>query len=174
MDIAFYLAALVAILATVMMITRLDAVHALLYLIVSLLAVALIFYILGAPFAAALEVIIYAGAIVVLFVFVVMMLNLGRAATEQERRWLRPGIWAGPALLSFILLDELLYLLLQEHGGLTGTRVVEAREVGILLYGPYLLAVELASLLLTAGLVAAYHLGRRDEPDQRMDQEARR
>ena len=63
--------------ATVMMITRLNAVHALLYLIVSLLAVAVVFYTLGAPFVAALEVIIYAGAIMVLFVFVVMMLNLG-------------------------------------------------------------------------------------------------
>ena len=51
--------------------------HALLYLIVSLLAVAVVFYTLGAPFIAALEVIIYAGAIMVLFVFVVMMLNLG-------------------------------------------------------------------------------------------------
>ena len=50
--------------------------HALLYLVVSLLAVAVIFFLLGAPFAAALEVIIYAGAIMVLFVFVVMMLNV--------------------------------------------------------------------------------------------------
>ncbi len=63
-------------------ITRLVAVHALLYLIVSLLAVAVVFYTMGAPLVAALEVIIYAGAIVVLFVFVVMMLNLGTQARE--------------------------------------------------------------------------------------------
>ena len=79
MDAVFYLAAVIAILATVMVITRLNAVHALLYLIVSLLSVAVVFYTLGAPFIAALEVIIYAGAIMVLFVFVVMMLNLGPA-----------------------------------------------------------------------------------------------
>ena len=78
MDAVFYLAAVIAILATVMVITRLNAVHALLYLIVSLLSVAVVFYTLGAPFIAALEVIIYAGAIMVLFVFVVMMLNLGK------------------------------------------------------------------------------------------------
>ena len=65
--------------------------HALLYLIVSLLAVALVFFTLGAPFVAALEVIIYAGAIMVLFVFVVMMLNLGaRAVAREERLAARP------------------------------------------------------------------------------------
>ena len=79
MEVAFYIAAIVAIVSTVLTITRLNAVHALLYLIVSLLAVAVVFYALGAPFVAALEVIIYAGAIMVLFVFVVMMLNLGSA-----------------------------------------------------------------------------------------------
>ena len=72
----FFIAAAVAIIATFMVITHLEAVHALLHLVVSLLAVALIFYLLGAPFIAVLEVIIYAGAIMVLFVFVVMVLNL--------------------------------------------------------------------------------------------------
>ena len=99
---AFYIVAIVAVIATLMVITNANAVHALLYLVVSLLAVAIIFYILGAPFVAALEVIIYAGAIVVLFVFVVMMLNLGEAAVAQERQWLSAGMWVGPALLSEI------------------------------------------------------------------------
>ena len=85
MELAFYIAAAVAVIATVLMLTRLNVVHALLYLIVSLLAVAVVFYVLGAPFVAALEVIIYAGAIMVLFVFVVMMLNLGEHAVEMEK-----------------------------------------------------------------------------------------
>ena len=71
MNLLFYLSALVAVISTFMVVTRKSAVHALLYLIVSLLAVALIFFSLGAPFVAALEVIIYAGAIMVLFVFVI-------------------------------------------------------------------------------------------------------
>jgi NADH-quinone oxidoreductase subunit J len=66
MEIAFYIAAAVAIIATVLMLASLNVVHALLYLIVSLLAVAVVFYVIGAPFVAALEVIIYAGAIMVL------------------------------------------------------------------------------------------------------------
>ena len=77
MNVLFYISAVVAILATLMAISRAHPVHALLYLIVSLLAVALVFFTLGAPFVAALEVITYAGAIMVLFLFVVMMLNLG-------------------------------------------------------------------------------------------------
>src|SRR5690606_26845760 len=109
MTAAFYVFAAVAIAATILTITRLDAMHALLYLIVSLLAVAAVFYVLGAPFAELLEVIVYAGAIMVLFVFVVMMLNLGDITLAEERRWLWPQLWLGPSILSAILLVEMLF-----------------------------------------------------------------
>lgn len=159
MTAAFYVAAVVAVIATAMVIVATNAIHALLELVVSLLAVAVVFYVLGAPFAAALEVIVYAGAIMVLLVFVVMLLNLGDAAARQERQWLTSAIWIGPAVLAAILLAELIYMLWQGGGAQAGT-VVTPRQVGALLFGPYLLAVELASLLLLAGLVAAYHIGR--------------
>src|SRR5438477_4926688 len=107
----FYISAAVAVAATVMMLTRLNAVHALLYLIVSLLAVATIFFLIGAPFVAALELIIYAGAIMVLFLFVVMLLNLGQRAIAIERALLMPAAWIGPIVLAAILGVELLYLL---------------------------------------------------------------
>lgn len=162
MMIVFYIAAVIAVAATVMTITRAHAVHALLYLIVSLLAVAVIFYTLGAPFAAALEAITYAGAIMVLFVFVVMMLNLGEAAAEQERHWLDVRMWGGPALLAAALLAELVYTFLLGigPGGPSGGGV-SPHAVGAALFGPYLLSVELAGFLLLAALVSAYHLGRR-------------
>lgn len=159
MDAAFYIAAAVALLATLRVVTSVDAVHALLYLIVSLLAVAVVFFLLGAPFAAALEVVVYAGAIVVLFVFVVMMLNLGRAAAAQERTWLTPGIWIGPTVLAGLLLVELLGILWRLPAG-PAKAAVSAQAVGAALYGPYLIAVELASMLLLAALVGAYHIGR--------------
>lgn len=163
MTAAFYIAAVVAVLATVMVIVATNAIHALLELVTSLLAVAIVFYVLGAPFAAALEVIVYAGAIMVLLVFVVMLLNLGEAAARQERQWLTPTIWIGPAILAAILLGELIYMLWQGGGLVQSGTLVTPRQVGALLFGPYLLAVELASLLLLAGLVAAYHLGREAE-----------
>ncbi|MGH6900219.1 MAG: NADH-quinone oxidoreductase subunit J [Geminicoccaceae bacterium] len=162
MQVLFYLSAVVAVLATVLAITRANAVHALLYLVVSLLAVAVIFFLLGAPFVAALEVIIYAGAIMVLFVFVVMMLNLGPASERQERQWLGTKVWIGPTFLAAILLLELGYMLAVEGTGVArGAAEVSPKAVGIALFGPYLLAVELASMLLLAGLVGAYHLGAR-------------
>ena len=163
MEFAFYLAAGVAVASTVMVITGTNPVHALLNLIVSLLAVACTFFALGAPFAGALEIIVYAGAIMVLFVFVVMMLNLGQAAVEQEKQWLKPGIWTGPAILSLLLLGQLLYALFANPSNAPiGLETVDAKAVGISLFGPYLLVVELASMLLLAALVAAYHLGRHD------------
>ncbi|HUS25520.1 MAG TPA: NADH-quinone oxidoreductase subunit J [Candidatus Binatia bacterium] len=161
MDWVFYGASAVAVFATVLTVTSVNPVHALLYLIVSLLALAVVFFLFGAPFAALLEVIVYAGAILVLFVFVVMMLNLGEAVVEQERRWLTPRVWIGPALLSLALLGELLTLMHQGSLHALGAEV-SAKQVGIALYGPYLLAVELGSMLLMAGLVAAYHLGRNE------------
>ena len=166
MDAVFYLSGAVAIAATVMMLTRLNAVHALLYLIVSLLAVAVVFYTLGAPLVAALEVIIYAGAIMVLFIFVVMMLNLGERAAAMERSWLTPGIWVGPAILAGILMLEVVLLLWGGAAPPVAGVVVEPKAVGIALYGPYLIAVELASMLLLAGLVGAYHLGRQSPEEQ--------
>jgi NADH-quinone oxidoreductase subunit J len=164
MTLVFYIAAAVAVIATVLVITRTNAVHALLYLIVSLLSVSLVFYSLGAPFVAVLEVIVYAGAIMVLFLFAIMILNLGPQASEQERQWLQPDIWRGPAILTAILAVELIYLFVVAGGQPPATAAVEPREVSKALFGPYLLGVELASLLLLAGLVGAYHLSRRAAP----------
>lgn len=163
MEFAFYFAAGVAVMATFRVITNTNPVHALLYLIVSLLAVSMLFFSLGAPFAGVLEVIVYAGAIMVLFVFVVMMLNLGPAASAQERQWMTPGIWWGPSLMSLALLCQMLYVLFgNQSGAAAGLTTVDAKAVGISLFGPYLLVVELASMLLLAALVAAFHLGRHE------------
>jgi NADH-quinone oxidoreductase subunit J len=159
MEVTFYIAAAVAILSTVLMLRDLNVVHALLYLIVSLLAVAVVFYVIGAPFVAALEVIIYAGAIMVLFVFVVMMLNLGEHAVSMEKAWLTPGIWIGPTVLAGVLLCEVAYLVARGGGAHMGAGMVAPKQVGMVLFGPYVIAVELASMLLLAGLVGAYHLG---------------
>jgi NADH-quinone oxidoreductase subunit J len=155
----FYISAAVALISSVLAISRANAVHALLYAIVSLLSVALVFFVLGAPFAAALEVIIYAGAIMVLFVFVVMMIHSGTEATKQERRWMNFRIWIGPSVLVIILTVELLYIILLPPSDSAGHQAVGPKAVGLALLGPFVLGVELSSLLLMAGLVGAYHLG---------------
>jgi NADH-quinone oxidoreductase subunit J len=161
----FYLAAAVAIAATVMVVVNTNPVHALLYLVVSLLAIATVFFTLGAPFPGVLEIIIYAGAIMVLFVFVVMMLNLGRQTIEQERRWLSGPGMIGPFVLAGILLAELVFLIWPQEGTTPVAMItIGPKALGVTLFGEYLLAVELASMLLLGGLVAAYHLGKGHEP----------
>jgi NADH-quinone oxidoreductase subunit J len=160
MAMLFYLAGAVAVVATLLAITQRHAVHALLYLVVSLLAVAVVFYVLGAAFVAALEIMIYAGAIMVLFVFVVMMLNVAEHAMEVERTWLRLRNWVGPSVLTLILLGELAYCAVTFGSTPSMARAVSPKQVGVALYGTYWIGVELASLLLMAGLVGAYHLGR--------------
>src|SRR5512133_2701700 len=102
MNTIFYIAAGVALTSSIMAITNRNAIHALLYLILSLLAISVIFYISGAPFIAALEVIVYAGAIMVLFIFVVMMLNVG-LEEERENKWLKPRMWVLPIIIACAL-----------------------------------------------------------------------
>ena len=171
----FYISAAVAVISTLLVIVQRNVVHALLYLILSLLSVAVIFFDIGAPFVAALEIIIYAGAIMVLFVFVIMMLNLGAQSAEEERHWQTWGMWVGPSVLGAVLLADLVYMLVQaplrQKNNFGGLGPVGPKHVGIAMFGPYLVGVELASLLLLAGLIGAYHLGK---PEKRVGKPAKR
>lgn len=160
MEATFYIASAVAVLATIMVITRYNMVHALLYLIVSFLAIAVVIFVLGAPFIAALEIIIYAGAIVVLIIFVIMMLNLREETVAQEKTWLTKEVYVGPALLSVVLLAEIVYIITSGETTSVNQPVIDAKAVGVSLYGPYVIGVELCGILLMSGIVGAYHLGR--------------
>lgn len=161
LDIVFYTASAVSILSTVMVITRYNGVHALLWLILSLLSMAVIFFTLGAPFLAALEVIVYAGAIMVLFIFAVMMLNLGQEHVKTERKWMSIGSWILPSILALVLLGELVYLLSIDAPEALKPQKINPNAIGEALFQQYLLAVELTAILLMAGIVGAYHIGRK-------------
>lgn len=165
----FYVAAAVALISTLRVVTHTNPVHALLNLIVSLLAIAAMFFCLGAPLAGALEIVVYAGAILVLFVFVVMMLNLGDTQA-QEQQWFDAKTWAIPAALSFVLGLMMVWMIRAGTNGelLVGVETVEPKAVAISLFGAYVLLVEVAAFLLLAALVAAFHLGKRlpDESGQ--------
>ncbi len=160
MSVLFYIASFVAVLSTIMVITRYQPIHALLYLVVSFLAVAMIFLSLGAPFVAVLEIILYAGAIIVLLIFVVMMLNLGGSTAMQEKQWLQPKVWVGPSILCVVLLAELVTLLLRGGEANMAVKAVPMRAVSLSLYREYVIAVELAGFLLTAGIVGAAHISK--------------
>ena len=152
----FWIAAVVAVLSTLVVVTRTNLVHALLWLVVSLFAVAVVFYTLGAPFVAALEVIVYAGAIMMLFLFAVMLLNVRADSPVKVPGW----AWVGPGILVALLLAELVYGLTRTSPSLAGAEVGPG-AVSAALYGPYVLGVELASMLLLAALIGARHVAAR-------------
>ena len=160
MTFVFYISAFIAIVATIAAITRMNPIHALLYFILSLLAVGMIFFVLGAPFVAALIVIINAGAIMVLFVFIIMMVNQGKQTIEQERMWTNPKLWIAPGFLAIILFAEIVFILANSNQGATGSEVINPRQVGVALFGPYFLGVELVSMILLVGILGAHHLAR--------------
>ncbi|MBO9204530.1 MULTISPECIES: NADH-quinone oxidoreductase subunit J [Niastella] len=160
MSTLFYISSIIAVVSTIMVITRFHPVHALLYLAVSFFSSSMVFLSLGAPFVAALEIIVYAGAIIVLFIFVVMMLNLGRETAQQEKEWLKPKVWVIPAALVLLLLIEMIILLFSEDKQVMQIAVVEPRKLALSLYGEYIIAVELTGFLLMAGIVGAAHIGK--------------
>ena len=170
----FYSLAAVAIFASLRVVTQANPVHAILSMIVSLLAIAGIFFILGAPFAGALEIVVYAGAIMVLFVFVIMMLNLGMRNEAREERWLDAGTWAIPTGLTIIIAVVLYALIGLNHTdtAMIGGTTISAKAVGTVLFTKYVMLVEVAALLLLAALVAAYHLGKESSDDEIISHDA--
>ena len=164
----FYALAAVAIFASLRVVTLANPVHAILSMIVSLLAISGIFFVLGAPFAGALEIVVYAGAIMVLFVFVIMMLNLGMTNDEREERWLDAGTWAVPTGLTIIIAVVLYAMIGLNHddAAMIGGTTISAKAVGTVLFTKYIMLIEVAALLLLAALVAAYHLGKEAIDDE--------
>ena len=164
----FYALAAVAIFASLRVVTLANPVHAILSMIVSLLAISGIFFVLGAPFAGALEIVVYAGAIMVLFVFVIMMLNLGMSNDEREERWLDAKTWAVPTGLTIIIAIVLYAMIGLNHNdaAMIGGTTISAKAVGTVLFTKYIMLIEVAALLLLAALVAAYHLGKESIDDE--------
>jgi NADH-quinone oxidoreductase subunit J len=107
-----------------------------------------------------MEVILYAGAILVLFVFVVMMLDAaGPDSAAKTGLGFQVGAWIGPLALTAVLAAEFVYVLAAGGGRQLTGAAIETQAVAVALFGPYLLGVELASMLLLSGLVGAYHIG---------------
>jgi NADH-quinone oxidoreductase subunit J len=167
-SVIFYILAMILIASTVLAITRRVLVHSVVYLIVSFLATGLLFYLLGAPFLAALEVIIYAGAIMVLFLFIIMTLVIeerGQKGSESFRQWI-PAIVLG--IISFFVAGVLIFEAPGSRETLhTGTATPAA--FGQFIFKNYWFPVEIASFLLLIGLVGTLYLGRR-KPKEAGDQ----
>ncbi|HUI84199.1 MAG TPA: NADH-quinone oxidoreductase subunit J [Candidatus Binatia bacterium] len=152
----FYFLAIMAIVSAIAVITRRNPVHAALSLIVTLLSLAGFYLMLYAPFVAGVQIVLYAGGIMVLFLFVIMLVNLEQNIREYQfnRQWL-VGIAAA------LVLGALL-LFVYERGRDIFPRTFAAmpetqntQQIGIALYGNYMLPFEIASLLLLVAIVGA-------------------
>ncbi len=157
----FYILAILTAIATLLAITQRNAVHAVIYLIISFFGTALLFYLLGAPFLAVLEVIIYAGAIMVLFLFIVMTIQIlpsGLRWAAALKQWL-PAI-----ILGGIAFGLAAAMVVADPGSLIHLRPATAgpAELGRFLFQQYWFPVEIASFLLLVALVGALYLGRGD------------
>jgi NADH-quinone oxidoreductase subunit J len=157
-SILFYLLATLILAATGLAITRRNLVHAVIYLVLSFFGSALLFYLLGAPLLAALEVIIYAGAIMVLFLFIVMMLDL-----DHLREKMRPATqWLPAAVLGAIVFTVGAFLVFSDpdHQTVLQPAMAVPRDFGYYLFRRHWLAIEIVSLLLLIALVGALQLGK--------------
>jgi NADH-quinone oxidoreductase subunit J len=163
-NVIFYLAAAVVLCATGLAITRQNVVHAVCYLVISFMGTAVIFYILGAPLLAALEVIIYAGGIMVLFLFVIMMIRDPQGSEADShvvliKKWLPAMILAG---VSAVMAG---FLVFADPGNRLRPPAVMGtpQEFGKMLFSDYWFPVEIASLLLLAALIGALYLGQKKD-----------
>jgi NADH-quinone oxidoreductase subunit J len=159
--IIFDLLAIITIISTVLAITRRLLVHAVVYLIISFLSTGLLFYLLGAPFLAALEVIIYAGAIMVLFLFIVMTLIVEQREQkrlENFRQWI-PAIVLGA--ISFLAAGVLIFEVPGSRETLSAAMTTPT-AFGQFIFQNYWFPVEIVSFLLLIGLVGTLYLGRRE------------
>jgi NADH-quinone oxidoreductase subunit J len=155
----FYLLAIITVIATALAVTRRNMVHAVVYLIISFFGTALLYYLLGAPFLAVLEVIIYAGAIMVLFLFIVMMIQI-RPAVQTRNVVLKQ--WLPAILLGGIVFGLAAAMVVADPGSRIRLKPATAgpAELGRFLFQQYWFPVEIASFLLLIALVGALYLGR--------------
>jgi NADH-quinone oxidoreductase subunit J len=157
----FYLLSAAAVFSTLMAISRRELIHAVVYLVLSFFSLGLIFFMMGAPLIAALEVLIYAGAIMVLFLFIVMMLEMGAASIKLAPFW---KVWGPAVLIAFVILFSMSLLFFGTPGTAASPQAafISPRQFGHALFTKYMLAVEAASLLLLFALVGALYLGKKD------------
>jgi NADH-quinone oxidoreductase subunit J len=155
----FYLLGAITVIATAMAITRSNLLHAGLWLVASFFGTALIFYLLGAPFLAALEVIIYAGAVMILFIFIIMTMR------DPPQPWSRRSFrrqWRLPLGLGAISLVLSGFFIFSATGSDFHLRPAMAapQDFGRFLVDDYWLPVEIVSFLLFVALVGVLYLGR--------------
>ena len=158
-SIIFYILALLILGSTGLAITRRNLVHAVVYLVFSFFGSAMLFYLLGAPLLAVLEVIIYAGAIMILFLFIIMMVKMD--STHERQYPLNQLLPAALMGILYLVLGALLVSADPDSKITLNAAMAMPQEFAKYLFERHWLSIEIVSLLLLIALVGALHLGRR-------------
>jgi NADH-quinone oxidoreductase subunit J len=164
--IVFFLCALLAVLGALTLILAREPIHSALSLILVMVSLAVLYLLLGAEFIAAVQIIVYAGAIMVLFVFVIMLLNAG---VEERTDYSKLAKYAGLALGMFLLLalaHWMAHSLIGEQiaNGVGGSNAsVSTRELSAQLFQKYLFPFEDTSILILIAILGALVLAKKDE-----------
>ncbi len=161
--VAFYTLATLILAFAVLVITMKSTVHSVLFLVADFLCIAALYVLLQAQFLAVIQVLVYAGGIVVLYLFVVMLVNLKRPpeANLDPRRQGRLGMVMSLAVMAeFVAIGSFGYLKPAGVAGVLSPSNVE--QVGMSLYTDYLIPFEVASMLLLVAMVGAIALAKRE------------
>ncbi len=163
----FYVFAAISVLASLLVIAQRNPIYSVLLLIASFGALSGLYVLLDAPFVAVIQIIVYAGAIMVLFLFVVMLLNAPHEETvydEHTHPLMRPGPKRFGTLLAAVLIVELVWALTKrgESGVSPGGALISVNTIGQLLFTEYAFAFEVTSVLILVAMVGAVVLARRD------------
>jgi NADH-quinone oxidoreductase subunit J len=163
--VAFYVCAALILAFGVLVITTKNTVHSVLFLVADFLCVAALYVMLQAQFLAVIQVMVYAGGIVVLYLFVVMLVNLKRPpeAHSDPRRLGRLGVaMAGAVLIEFGAIFALGWTAPASAGGSAGLSADNVAQIGRALYRDYLIPFEVASVLLLVAMIGAIILAKRE------------
>ena len=161
----FFIVSIIAVLSAVMMITRTNPVMSVLYLIVNFFCLAILYLTLHAQFIAIIQILVYAGAIMVLFLFVIMLLNLGEDIMVAENKSLRSVV--AVAIVAAALLEVLAGFYFYPHpilttAGASGSfRIGTVEAIGKVLYRDFLLPFEATSMLLLAAMIGVIILAKK-------------
>jgi len=157
----FFLLSTVCVGAVLGMILSKNQAYSALFLVLAFVCLGGLFGLLGAPFMAVVQIIIYAGAIMVLFIFVIMMINLREGISREKKKW----TIALSVVLALVLLLELVLAAKGASLGQSPEGSVSPKEIGQLLFTKYLYPFEITSVLIIAALVGAIVLVKKREKE---------
>lgn len=162
MKIFFYFLCFISVVTSITTIVNTSPMRSLLYLIFTIILISIILFLLGAEFAGSMEIIIYAGAIMILFVFVLMLLNTNANEKYQIENCSNFLLFVAPIILIMILFILIAYSLfnLNNHHVYVNNTIIDSKKIGIKLFSQYLMIVELVSMLLLSSLIVTFHIGR--------------